>query len=326
MIIGSNDIRSSCRSMLISAKQVQSGGGGGSGEVPIPNVPDPPSWEYPEEFWIAKPASATAHHITGILCIKKSSSNRTVELSLCAASGSSSMGFMNWGDGIYEGIEKTSTSSDGWSWGWLSHTYYSGTGHPIYIYGEAYEQWAFEISLYNFGDYSDENPVYFAGLYNTTSNLTDRPSLQWVSIGDNIKMNPNSSGQITNANIDQYRLFGRETLLNYVEIGASCKLLQRAFEPVSGVTSQINEIVLNGNIDFPAYALYNCSNLTKVTGSDYITTLGNYSINNCKSLTKMLCPNAVYSGSSFPSGLDSMKLLYFKEYYNSKKSLCLFKQ
>lgn len=326
MIIGSNDIKASCRAMLISAKQSESGSGGGSGEVPIPNVPDPPSWEYPEEFWIAKPASATAHHITGILCIKKSSSNRTVELSLCASSGSSSMGFMNWGDGIYEGIEKTSTSLDGKSWGGISHTYYSGTGHQIYIYGEAYEQWTFEISLYNFGDYSDDNPVFFAGIYNTTSNLTDRPSLQWVSIGDNVSMHANSSGQITNANIDQYRLFGRETLLEYVEIGAGCQILTRNFEPVSGVTSQIKEVVLKGDIDLKTYTFYNCTNLYKITGAEYIKTINSYSMNNCKSLVKLVCPNARLSTSTIPTGLDSIQLFYVGTYYNTGRSFCLFKQ
>lgn len=308
MIIGSNDIKASCRAMLISAKQAESGGGGGSGEVPIPDVPDPPSWEYPDEFWITKPASATDHHITGIICIKKSSSNRDVTVTLWAASGATSMGFINWGDWTYQSIDVTSTSS-GNVWGSLTHTYTAGTGHSIYIYDDEYEQWSFEVSLYNFDDYSDSNPVYFAGMYNTSSDVSDRPSLQWLSIGANVRIKDNSAGQIASS-YDKYRIFGRESMLEYVEIGEACQFTIRAFEPVSGVTSQLKEVVLLGDLQIQNYMFYNCKKLSKITGAAHITLLGASSINNCSSLTKLICDNAVIT--VVPSGCSSLRLLYCK--------------
>lgn len=308
MIIGSNDIKSSCRAMLISAKQAKSGGGGGggSGEIQIPDVPDPPSWVYPEEFWITKPASATDRHITGIICIKKASTNRSVRLSLWAESGASSMGFMSWGDNCWESIEVTTSSASTRVWGVLDHTYYAGTGHSLYIYGEEYEQWAFEISLYNFGDYSDSKPVYFAGMYNTTSDVVDRPSLQWLSIGSNVRVKDNSEGQISSTN-DKYRIFGREGMLEYVEIGKSCQLTARAFEPVSGITSNLKEVAILGELTFPAYLLYNCKMLSKITGADNITVLAANSFSYCSSLIKLVCPNATLV--STPTGCDALRLL-----------------
>lgn len=121
-------------------------------------------------------------------------------------------------------------------------------------------------------------------------------------------MNPNSSGQITNANIDQYRLFGREILLEYVEIGAGCQFTIRAFEPVSGITSQLKEVVLLGDLQIQNFLFYNCKNLSKITGASHITLLGASSIDNCSSLTKLICENAAIYVK--PRGCDSLKILY----------------
>lgn len=319
MIVNTNDLKSSCRAMLISAKQSKSGGSGG--EIKIPDVPDPPSWIYPSD-WIAQPVSADAHHITGVICIKKGSANRSVSVSLWAKSGETSLGFMTWGDQNWESIEKTSSSSSSGTWGTLTHTYSEGSGHPIYINNEAYEQWKFEISLYNFGDYSDDNPVYFAGFYEQTAYI-ERPSIQWLSIGDNIKLHLNGAGYFSNVNRDQYRLFGREFLLKYAEIGDGCTLLTRTFEPVQGLKSSLVEVNLKGSISIPSYCFSACSSLKKITGSEFISNISSYALDSCSSLTKLVADSA--NLASVPQGCTSLQLLSAGNFDESGFKVCFYK-
>lgn len=314
MIIGSNDIKASCRAMLFSAKEAH------PGEVPLPVVPDPESWVYPSS-WISRPSSASEYQITGVICFKKTRTYRETALSLWAASGSSVMGYVDWGDGSSEPVYVTSTSSN--TWGTCYHNFSSGTGHSIVIDGIEHEQWKFRIYIYNSGDYSDSNPVYFAGLYERTTNVSERSSLQWISVGNNVKIHINSDALISSDNWDSYRIFGRERLLEYVEIGSNCSLIGRAFEPVTGIYSNLKEIVFKGTITIPSYAFKECYKLSKVTGAENITSINSGSFNNCPSLTKLICPNATLSAA--PTGCTNLKIMSCKQLGSSGLSVCLYK-
>lgn len=149
----SNDLRSSCRALLIGA--YQSGGGGNSGE-----------WTYPES-WLSlpEPDNMGANFIISTQNPIRTSFNASFNFSASDVE-------INWGDGTIDTVTVVPNSN-------INHTYESCTGHMA---GD-FEQFLIQMRFLNFQANSpDEKPQIITADYNT--------QLQAIKVGNGVKMAP----------------------------------------------------------------------------------------------------------------------------------------